>query len=520
MRYAVNSDEMKMYDRNTTEYYGIPEAVLMERASLLVTSHILDWIKEKGSDRKFRALIIAGTGNNGADGVCIGRLLSQKGVITKVCVVGDMTKASSMLISQLKTYEKYGGLTDTFSNIRDNKNGAVWDIIVDAVFGIGLSRPVSGDQLLAVNYINDTKNDRKSDLFVVSVDIPSGISADDGSVLGCAVKADVTVTFNQTKLGHIMYPGFEYTGLLFVEDAGITDESFLGKDPKAFFYDEELSELLPYRKPDSNKGSCGKLLIIAGSREVSGACILCATAAFKAGCGMVKIFTPEENREAIKTLLPEAMLDTYGDYEPWQEKLRADFEWSTAVVIGPGIGTGSGAAELVRQTLAEYNKDLVIDADALNLIAMDPQLRTLLENYTRDGRRAIITPHLGEFARLMDRNVKDCKQHLLQYPRELAKNLHCSVVCKDARTVVADENERKSYVNVSGNDGMATAGSGDVLAGVMGAFLSWKESSFDTACIAVYTHGKAGDIAESKNGRYSMMASDIIDGIETVLKDI
>ena len=517
MRYAVNSSEMKSYDRNTSEFFGLSSDVLMERAALKVCDHIKEWADEHNSQRKLRALIVSGTGNNGGDGVAISRLLKQSGFLVNLCIVGDFTNLSDMALKQLRIAEKYGIIGDTFSNIRDNKNTSEWDIIVDAIFGIGLSRAATGDFKEAIDYINECKKERADDLYVVSVDMPSGVSADNGQVLGCAVKADATITFNQTKIGQILYPGCEYAGKLFVEDVGITDESFRGKTPGAFFYDEDATNLLPERKKDGNKGTNGKVLIIAGSKEVSGACVLCASACLKAGAGMVRIFTAKENAEAVKTLLPEAMLDTYEDYQVATESLDKAFEWSTCLVIGPGIGTGPRGAELVEHVLTRYDKDVLMDADALNILSMDEKLKNLASNYSRNGRRLILTPHLAEFARLIGRNVGDCKSNLLEYPLVLAKTMHCTIICKDARSIVADSNEKKIYINVSGNDGMATAGSGDVLSGIIGAFFSFGKSGFETATLGAYVHGAAGDVAMARRGRYSMIASDIIDSLKDIL---
>ena len=520
MKFAVNSQEMKIYDRNTSEYFGIPSIVLMERASLKVVENIEKWLDEKKLDRRVRALVICGVGNNGGDGACIARLLKQKGIYVNICIVGDYTKCSDLLLQQLKILEKYGTTPDTFSNIRDNKCASEWDIIVDAIFGIGLSRPVSGDFAEAVRYINNCKTERQSDLLVASVDIPSGINADNGKVCGSAVNADITVTFNQIKLGHILYPGCEYLGKLIVEDVGITDDSFLSKEPGAIFYDEDIADLLPQRVLDGNKGTNGKVLIIAGSKDISGACLLAANSCMKAGAGMVKIFTASENAEVIKALLPEAMLVTYEDFEPFNDKLELCFEWASAVVLGPGIGTMQSGYELTRQTLSEYKGNLVVDADALNLVASHHELRELMSNYARNGRKLIVTPHLGEFARLFDRDVRDCKEHILEYPRELADNLHCTVVCKDARTVIADSKEKKIYINMSGNDGMATAGSGDVLSGILDAFMAFDRSAFEIACLGVYLHGLSGDRGALEKGKHSMVASDIIIGMEDILREI
>lgn len=518
MEYAVTSSEMKSYDRNTSEFFGVDSAVLMERASLCVADEIDRWRSERNAHRKFKVLVLAGYGNNGGDGICIARLLFQRGYTVLICMVGDATGASDLVLKQLSIAEKYNIPKSNFPGVCRDDRIPEFDIIVDAIFGIGLSRPVSGDQRLAVEYITKCKDERKEDLFVVSVDIPTGISADTGKVMGCAVRADMTVTFNRVKIGQIMYPGCEYTGQLLVRDAGITDESFLGKEPSAFFYNNaDAKELLENRRKDSNKGTNGKVLIIAGSKEISGAAVLAASACLKSGAGMVRVFTAAENAEAIKTLLPEALLDTYDNFEPVREKLIHAFEWSTQAVAGPGLGTEGKGEEILEIVLSEYDKSLILDADALNIIAGDEHYRRLAQNYATGGKKLIMTPHMGEFARLINRSVKECAENFAKYPRELATRFHSTIVCKDARTIVADSNEKKIYINVSGNDGMATAGSGDVLSGILGALLSQKMTGFDIAAAGTYIHGMAGDIAAAEKGRYSMVASDIVAAISQVL---
>ncbi len=517
MKYAVTSQEMKICDRNTSEYFGIDPVVLMERASLQVVDEIERWKQKRDSGRQYRALILAGVGNNGADGVCTGRILKTLGYRVSICVVGDMAKSGDLLLMQLKIAEKYGITPDTFSYIKNNKSGGDYDIIVDAMFGIGLSRNLTGDHLLAISFIEECKKEMGEDLFVVSIDMPSGINADNGRVCGGAVCADSTVTFNQVKLGHILYPGCEHTGRLIVADAGITKESFLSKTPECVYYDGEPKDLLPERKRDSNKGTNGKVLIVAGSKNISGACILAASACLKAGAGMVRVFTAIENAEAVRTLIPEAILDVYEDYEPVMDKLEDAMKWSTQAVIGPGIGTEGKGKELLGVVLSRYDKSLVMDADALNIIAVDPELMKLSENFATGNKKLIITPHMGEFSRLMGKDIRDCKEHFLEYPAFLAKKLHGTVLCKDARSIVADSNEKKIYINISGNDGMATAGSGDVLSGILGAFLSYDLNSFMTAAAGAYVHGRAGDEAALKNGRYAMVATDIVAALSEVL---
>ncbi|MCR5402790.1 MAG: NAD(P)H-hydrate dehydratase [Butyrivibrio sp.] len=516
MKYAVTSQEMKLYDRNTSEYYGVGTDILMERASLSVAEEIDAWRQKRNAKRRYTVLILAGVGNNGGDGICTGRLLRQKGYVVYLCIIGDMTKSSDLFLKQLTIAEKYGIPKIKPTSLDAENEERSFDVIVDAMFGIGLSRNLTGDYLNAVKFINSYKKERGSDLLVTSIDIPTGINADSGKVCGDAVRADVTVTFNFTKLGHIFYPGCEYTGELRIGDAGITKESFLSKDPIAFFY-ESFDDIGLVRRRDSNKGTNGKVLIIAGSKNISGACVLAASACLRAGAGMVRIFTDRENAEVVRALLPEAILDTYDDFEPVSEKLQKAFEWSTQAVIGPGIGTEGKGRELVLNTLRFYDKSLIMDADALNLIADDEQLMKLAQNYSTNSKRLILTPHMGEFSRLMNREIKECKEHVLEYTKMLAGRIHATILCKDSRSVVADSNEKKLYINVSGNDGMATAGSGDVLSGILGALLSQNMNGFEVAAAGAYLHGCAGDAASRKCGRYSMVATDIVAALSDVM---
>ncbi len=518
MKYAVSSSEMKIYDRNTSEHFGLPTMVLMERASVAVADRIGEWISERSANRRYKALIVAGCGNNGGDGVCVARLLKQRGVDVSLCIVGDPVKMSELLISQLKIAANYGILPEKFSEIKNGKSGRDYDIYVDALFGIGLSRPLVGDSLDAVRFINRCKEEMAEDIFVVSVDISSGVSADTGEVFGEAVRSDATVTFNFKKLGHILYPGCSYSGEILVSDVGITWESFLQREPMAVYFDGKPTDLLPKRIASANKGTNGKVLIVAGSRNISGACILAASACIKSGAGMVRVFTAIENAEAVRALLPEAILDVYEDFEPIRDKLKEAMRWSTQAVIGPGIGCEGKGIELVSVMLKEYDKNLVMDADALNIIAEDEELFNMTSNYCTNGKKLILTPHMGEFARLFKSNIRDCKKNILLYPKDLAKKLHATIICKDARSIVADSNEKKIYINVSGNDGMASAGSGDVLSGITGAFINMSMDSFHIAIAAAYIHGRAGDIAASRKGRYSMVASDIYEALPEILE--
>ncbi|MCR5101808.1 MAG: NAD(P)H-hydrate dehydratase [Butyrivibrio sp.] len=523
MKYAVSTEEMKRCDRNTISHFGVQGLVLMERAALCVCDEIDTYRDELNEDRNLKVLILAGCGNNGGDGIAVARLLKQRGYNINVSLVGDYTKCTDQLIAELKIAENYGISADTFSNIRDNKSISEWDIIVDALFGIGCNRPVSGMYAEAVSYINSCKKERKKSVLVLSVDMPSGVNSDDGKVFNIAVCADVTVTFNYMKLGQIMYPGCEYCGRVLIRDAGIYEDGFMQKLPRVFYYDENPKDLLPLRKANGNKGTFGRILVIAGSDDIYGACAFCSRAAFGSGAGMVRVFTSDNNRTVLQSQIPEAMIDTYEcGNEPYviealRNNLKKALEWSTEIIIGPGLGTGKKSKAILEMVLEEYDRNIVMDADALNMVAEDDGLMSLLSGYSRDEKGIIITPHLAEFARLYGLDVKTCKENIMDYVGKLASKLNCTVICKDARTIVATSHSSKMYINVTGNDGMATAGSGDVLAGIVGALWQSGLDIFEAACVGTYIHGLSGDMAAEKKGKASMIASDIIEYLPQII---
>ena len=514
MEYLVNAEEMRSCDNATIERFKIPAIVLMERAALGIFEVIKEyWKKDTGN-----VLVVAGTGNNGADGIALGRLLKQAGFEVTFLVVCPKEKYSELMDRQLAIIKAYGWRSCT--QFPENE----YDIIIDALFGIGLSRNLEGIYMQFVQKINESR------ALKISVDMPSGIHTDTGAVMGTAVRADITVTFAYCKLGLVLYPGAEYAGKVVVKDIGITQEGFcsLGRLPKVFTLTKKAAELLPDRKKGGNKGTFGKVLVIAGSEEISGACLLSAEAAFRTGCGMVRILTHRANREILAQKLPEAMLNVYdidrsGD-EPWEElyrQLERGCEWADCILIGPGCGLGKETEEKLAFVIEKCEKPLVIDADGLNQIAQGNGWYCSLKKSVREKNRIVIlTPHLGEFARLTKKKVPEIKDNLLDEVKAYAEDLDGIVVCKDVRTIVC-EKDRSIYLNLSGNCGMATAGSGDVLAGMIVGLLALvileaektgagKEAAFEAAIAGVYLHGLAGDAALREKNEYSLLAGDLI----------
>lgn len=506
IRWLTDSEEMKRYDKNTSEHFGISEAVLMERAALACAQVICERQQKIEAQTKAlsyrpgrRVLVMAGRGNNGADGLAVGRLLRQEGFLVDFFLADGRREALSFAAqAQLASVLAYGG------SVSDKIPEREYDIIVDALFGVGLSRPLSGRFLEAVEWIN------RQDSFVCSVDLPSGVCADDGRVMGCAVQADVTVTFGFYKRGHFLYPGRRFAGKVVCAPVGITQDSFLGKPPGAFTFGGPLKELMPARSVTGNKGTFGKALFLAGSKEMTGAALLCARAAFSAGCGMVRVVCPPEAAAVLQTALPEAMAG--GD-------LAAGAAWADVIGAGPGLSTSADARKKLEWLLLQTDQPLVLDADAINILAEQKELLEALIRRQADEKRRrslILTPHPGELGRLSGCSVQAVLENPVKYASGWAKALCAAVLCKGAASVAASP-EGVIYINSSGNSGMACAGSGDVLTGIVTALLAVCRDPFLALCTGVYLHGLAGDRAAHEKGEYSMTAACIIDAVPGLL---
>lgn len=512
LEYLVTAAEMKACDRYTTEGFGMPSLVLMERAALACAQEIFS---EKGRRGK-RTLIAAGCGNNGGDGLAVGRLLMQEGFPVDFWLIGERGRCSPETEKQLEILEKYG------CAVWDHRPEREYDIIVDAIFGIGLKRPLEGIFAEAVAYVNG------SGAFVLSVDIPSGVGADTGRILGCAVRADVTVTFAFLKRGLLLYPGASCAGRVRLAQIGITEESFQGKLPAAFTFRRNAPLPLPERDPNGNKGTFGKVLLAAGSPGMAGAAVLSARAVLGAGAGMVRVLCGEENRSTLQAAAPEAMLALYGEAagpdgagygRTPSDAFRDARGWADVVAAGCGLGRSREAQELIRLILTETEKPLVLDADGINILAAD---RALLDHVCRvreaGGAPLILTPHPGELGRLAQTDMETLLSDPVSVCTEWAGRLNAVVLCKTAATVAADPQGRV-YINHSGNSGMATAGSGDVLTGIIAGLLAQGMEPFEAACLGVYLHGLAGDAAAARAGEYAVTAGRLLETLGPVMKE-
>ncbi len=482
MEYVLTADEMRTIDNKTSLEFGIDAFTLMERAAL-ETAKI---IKEEFGLCKVS--IFSGSGNNGGDGIALARILWEMGYVPKLYVLCDVNHLSKLTAKQLEIISKYPIEVEY-----KLPEVILSDLCVDALFGIGLNREIEGRYKDAINLIN------ASDAKKIAMDIPSGINADNGQVMGCTINCDITVTFGAKKVGQILYPGREFCGKLICVPIGIPVSLF---DGFAFNIFNNEEEILPKRDPKGNKGTFGKVLLIAGSCNMGGACIMSGKAVLHLGAGMLKIYTDIHNRDLILQTLPEAMVDTYTeDFE----NLAAAIEWCDCIAIGPGLSISDISKQLVKKTFKLANKPIVIDADALNIISMD---KTLLLDLKEKLVPVIVTPHLGEFSRLTDLSIKEIKSDLINVCKNFARDYNVTLACKDACTIVTDG--KRVFLNTSGNDGMATAGSGDVLTGIIAALFTQINSSFEAASKGVFIHGRAGDIAKENTSAYYMIADDII----------
>lgn len=511
MRYLVNGHEMKEIDRRTIEEFGIPSLVLMERAALAVAEEAEKILQEKNRSRRSAVSVCAvcGLGNNGADGAAAARMLHLHGYHVSILLPESTGHMTAEMETQLAIAKNLGIPVFTVKDAAEE----TYDLILDAVFGIGLKRPVEGIFAELIAKVNQQK-----DAFVISVDMPSGISSETGEVMGCAVEADRTVTFGELKLGHALFPGRAYSGELIVSDIGFVPEEKETAERHVMAHTKEDLTMIPKRMPYSHKGTYGKILVAAGAKNMAGAAYFSAKAAYRTGAGLVKVMTVEENRQIIQEKLPEAILTTYDpeqasqDTKEFKEYIRTQMEWADVIVLGPGIGTEEYSRILVETILEEAYVPIILDADGINLAARYPYLK---KYFTEN---IILTPHVAEFSRISEKSIEEIKENPVEAAREFFEKYGLTCILKDAATVTARK-DGKIFVNLSGSPAMAKGGSGDVLCGVIAGFLGLGMDECDAASLGVYVHGLAGEAAAEKYGVHSVLAGELADGIGEVINE-
>lgn len=494
MQLWVNAAQMKAADQYTIQKLEVPSLELMEHAA----QACVQVLEDEKVDLS-HVCVVCGSGNNGGDGFAIARILQNNRYSVETFCVGNPEHYTEETQEQMHRLQECGGKI-TYGMPQEDS----YSVIIDAVFGVGLSRKVEGRYRQVIEQMNRMSGTK------FAVDIPSGLSATTGCILGCAFKADYTVTFQLKKIGLELSQGRTMAGRVIVPDIGISTDSICEDQEIVRTAGKDIyRKMLPDRPEDSNKGTYGRLLVIAGSKGMAGAAYLNAHAAYMTGAGLVRIYTSSDNREILQTLLPEAIITTYEEYN--KEELLSLLTWADGVCIGSGLGM-SRLSEKILKTVIEYVKvPCLIDADGLNLLAEN-------KNYLNQmaERRFVITPHMKEMSRLTGTPVEELKADRIQILKDFISRYRITCVLKDSRTLIASE-EKGIRMNLTGNSAMAKAGSGDVLAGVISGWMVQGKEAEDAAELGTYIHGLSGDLAKFEKGVYSVMARDLIEYISKAL---
>ena len=504
---VVTAEQMREIDRLTIEKYGVPSLTLMERAGEAVTQSLLGRFARSV---KKGVLIVAGKGNNGGDGLVVARLLKKKRIPCEVALLARPEELSGDAAHNLRAYLKLKGKVSEVSaqhldllRARISRNA----LVVDAILGTGIKSEVHGLFAEAINLIN------AAGLPVVAVDIPSGLDTDKGAPLGATVQAEMTVALGFPKLGEIIYPGVKFTGELAVADIGLDERAVAEVASKTELLERAMvRSLVPRRDPDSHKGSYGHLMIVAGSRGKTGAAILSSRAAMRSGAGLATLAAPRSLNNIFAGALVEVMTEPLRDNAAEEVEPLSDDEWrhllerKDALLFGPGIGVNPATQNILRWLLKNLAIPWVIDADGLNNLVLE------IDRLCRARIPPVLTPHPGEMARLTGKSTAEVNADRVGIARSFAVEHRCHLVLKGARTVIATP-DGKIFINSTGNPGMASAGMGDVLAGILTALLGQGLGPEDAMKLGVYLHGFVGDTVAETKGPIGLIASDIIEGL-------
>ena len=501
----LNAAQMREADRVTIEEIGISSLVLMENAGRQVVAALEAAYESRLNGR---VAVLCGRGNNGGDGFVVARTLLQRGIDAAVFVIGSLAEVRGDAKINL---EILGRLGVTVVEINDEQS---WELhfseisqcalIVDAIFGTGLKSALGGMMETIVADVN------ASSIPIVSIDLPSGLSADTPHVIGDCMDAAMTVTLAAPKLPLVLPPGEEHAGDVVIADIGIPREVIDGVEGQhiELLTPEQLRDVVEPRAPDSHKGDFGRVTIVAGSRGKSGAAYLAAMGALRSGAGLVTVATPCSVLPILASMAPEFMtepLEESSDGTIGSNAIDRLLGFDNDVIAcGPGLGRGSAVGEFVRALVDRAAAPLVLDADAITVLADDPGRLV-----GREERHVIITPHPGEMARLIGSSIDEVQANRIDVATDFATTHRLYVVLKGHRTIIATP-EGHVFINPTGNAGMATGGTGDVLTGMIAAWLGQLLDAEAACRLAVFLHGAAGDLAEAGHGQVAMTATDVI----------
>jgi NAD(P)H-hydrate epimerase len=514
MMKVANAEEMQELDRKAIETYRIPGMILMENAGKgaaeVISNTFPDICKKKIG-------IIAGKGNNGGDGFVIARYLLNQGVSVKVYLLTDPKGLRGDAETNFNILQRMKGEVIPVPSSKDyvkiKKDLEKFDVLVDGIFGTGLDAEVRGYYREVIDHLNTLQRP------IVAVDIPSGLDANTGKPLGTAIRASLTITFGLPKVGHLIPPGLDYVGKVKIIDIGIPKR--LVEEEKIPTYLLEKNEIMRWlsipRNPDTHKGDYGHLLVIAGSVGKTGAAAMACQAALRMGAGLVTLAIPKSLNGIMEMKLTEVMTEPLPETPKQTLSLRAFStiarlcENKRAVIIGPGLGTFKETQSLVLKLVKALDLPIILDADGLTALATQPKMLPVT------NRSLILTPHPGEMARLIRSQVKEVLEDRIRLSRSFSQSQHVHLVLKGHPTLISTP-KGELFINPTGNPGMASGGTGDVLTGMIGGLVCQGFDILPSLQIAVYLHGMAGDEGAQERGEKSLIATDIIEKIPTLLK--
>ncbi len=496
---------MRQLDRRAATEYGIHEQLLMENAGESAAITLLNQF-DKHADS---FLVVCGAGNNGGDGLVVARKLHSNQLPVRVVIFGDPEKYGGAALQNFRITQKINleiAVNPKIKTFRQMISEAA--VLIDALFGTGIDREISGIYREIITEINVCQKP------VVSLDIPSGVNGDTGEIMGTCVNASMTVTFGLPKYGNLLYPGFQHGGQLYLTHISFPPEMYMHKE---FIVETNDPIKLPGRAGDAHKGICGKVLFIAGAANYLGAPYLAAGTFLRTGGGLAYLATPEQVAPFIGAggheivFVPQIQTDTGSIARVNLETLLAFSEQVDMVVIGPGLSLHPETQQLVRDIAVAVKKPLLVDGDGLTAIAQNPEL---LRKRTAS---TILTPHPGEMARLVGTDKPGYAENKISLVQQQARRLNSILVLKGAHSLIGYP-DGKIYINMSGNAGMATAGSGDVLTGVIAGLYGIGYGIETAVRMGVFIHGAAGDIAAEKTGEDGLIAGDIMAAVPQTMK--
>lgn len=516
----VTATTMRELDRRTIEEFNVKGTTLMDRAGYGVAGAVRRLAEVSGFHNAFVHLV-AGRGNNGGDAFVAAKYLKDQGFHVEVWIAGaaaQVTGDAAYYLSKLKTakirVEQLVTMDDWQAAIRQPLAA---EIIVDGLLGTGISGPARGPVAGAIQYIRAQANES----LVVAVDVPSGLNADTGVPEGDTVAADVTVTMALPKRGLLTPTAIDYVGAIEVVDIGLPSDVIADAeaDDCEMIYLPDLQPLFPRKRRNTHKGDNGHLVLIGGGAAYTGAMTLAARAAARAGVGLVTAVVPESLRVVLATASPETMVAAAPEgpggvfSDASLESIRAHLAPGRAVVVGPGMTRGAATRKIVEALVAEAPGPLLVDADGLSVMAGEP------ERFRRTSHPVVLTPHPGELSTVLGTSVAEIQADRVAAARQLAERSGAIVVLKGAGTVVAQRG-RPTFINATGNPGMAKGGAGDVLSGVLGGLLAQRFDPLAAACTAAYVHGRAGDLAAWRRSQFGLNAGDLVDELPYAFRDL